>query len=640
MVEVLEFARLLGGSGGVPTDGTWATLGLGEAQGRSRAKLFCETKEEAEHIPEGRRIPLLIASMGKDVFEEAKKSERKTMQTLHRQRQQTVEQEEPEWDHMPGSLKEARERAMKLASETEREAKRTWTAHRTPSRWGTSDVQFQRPEGATVPEAWPEAAADAEPKPMGSASPTAAEKAPPLEPSVTVPSGVTTVNVAKEPVPDTVPDAVLADMPESTQEETLSLDPSEPAVEAMVEAVNPCAKKTQNALEVVEAVEAVEVKEDDPKEAPTVSKDPDPAEALAQKTAAGFAVSSLEEAAPEPSRAVATADVDEPLPSPSSPRPRNPRWCDLSEASPEAKSVSFGEEYHFPSHRQVLLKTELTPPPPPVRAESVKDHEDAGNSCQGKIAPSQAKARKSTREGPINGRHSAEPKVWGRPKILQRQVRDEAEDAQQPPPLPAATVVPPAPPRGAKHAAVPPPPVLREVPTPPTATNWLGTGEDPIRILQRKAPPAEEAEDSDEEEAPPVRRSWRCARAGKSERVVTARYKHEVSAGASAGARSNGTWSKGSVSKGLSDREAVPNRFSKTVSQPGAAQAAQATQAQAAQAAALSSAAAWLGEQVPVSRRDKGPERAKAAKVASPAPATASQSWKPSLRSALFTQRH
>eukprot|EP00435_Cladocopium_sp_Y103_P016338 s337_g4.t1 len=32
VVEVLEFARLLGGSGGVPTDGTWATLGLGEAR--------------------------------------------------------------------------------------------------------------------------------------------------------------------------------------------------------------------------------------------------------------------------------------------------------------------------------------------------------------------------------------------------------------------------------------------------------------------------------------------------------------------------------------------------------------------------------------------------------------------------------
>eukprot|EP00434_Breviolum_minutum_P043973 symbB.v1.2.039223.t1/scaffold6422.1/size18234/2 len=30
-VEVLEFSRLLGGSGGVPTDGTWVTLGLGQA---------------------------------------------------------------------------------------------------------------------------------------------------------------------------------------------------------------------------------------------------------------------------------------------------------------------------------------------------------------------------------------------------------------------------------------------------------------------------------------------------------------------------------------------------------------------------------------------------------------------------------
>ena len=49
-VEVLEFARLLGGSGGVPTDGTWATLGLGSMLGESTAKLLDEIKEEAENF--------------------------------------------------------------------------------------------------------------------------------------------------------------------------------------------------------------------------------------------------------------------------------------------------------------------------------------------------------------------------------------------------------------------------------------------------------------------------------------------------------------------------------------------------------------------------------------------------------------
>eukprot|EP00435_Cladocopium_sp_Y103_P024061 s337_g5.t2 len=648
------------------------------AQGRSRAKLFCETKEEAEHIPEGRRIPLLIASMGREVFEEAKKSERKTMRTLHRQRQQTVEQEESEWDQMPGSLKEARERAMKLASETEREAKRTWTAHRTPSRWGASDVPFRRPEGAAmVPEAWPEATAEAEPKPMASASP-AAEKAPIVSPEPSVPSPV---NVAKEPAepaepaePDTVPEGVPADRQESPQEAVTRLLVDSPAVD--VDPVNPC---TTTSVEEAIPV-AVEVKEDDPfQDAPvTEVQDPGPEVATPEPV---VPITDEAPAAPEPAAPEAAppekAEPARALPSqelPSPPRPlKTPRWCDLSEASPEAreaKSLSFGaEEYHFPSHRQVLLKTEpLTPPPPPpvLRGEeSAKDRtgDGVGNSLsQGKIAPSQAKARKSTREGShINGRPSAEPKVWGRPKILQRQVRDEAEDAQQPLPLPAATVAPPAPPpRPARPSTPavpvpPPPPVAREVPTPPTATSWLGSGDDPkIRILQRpgKAPaPAEEAEDSqdEEEEAPPVRRSWRCARAGKSERVVTARYKPEewgVGPNAMAlkeantrevnGANGTSKGSKGLVShqKGPSDREAelVPNRqlgnqFSKTVSQEGAAQAAQASQP-------LSSAAAWLGEQVPVSRDKKAPTKAAPA-----APAAASQSWKPRLSHQILTER-
>ena len=91
-MEVLEFSRLLGGSGGVPTDGTWATLGLGQVLGESKAKLFDEIKDEAEYVPESKRIPMLIMAMGKDGFEEAKKSERISMQMLHKQRRKTEEE--------------------------------------------------------------------------------------------------------------------------------------------------------------------------------------------------------------------------------------------------------------------------------------------------------------------------------------------------------------------------------------------------------------------------------------------------------------------------------------------------------------------------------------------------------------------
>eukprot|EP00913_Durusdinium_trenchii_P010332 g9688.t1 len=110
-------------------DGTFSTSRGGQARGQSRYLLvFDETKEEAEHVPEKQRIPMLIAAMGKDGFDEVKRHERKAMMTLHRQRRKT-EEEESEWDQMPSSAEEARKRAMKLASEAE--VRRTWTgSHR------------------------------------------------------------------------------------------------------------------------------------------------------------------------------------------------------------------------------------------------------------------------------------------------------------------------------------------------------------------------------------------------------------------------------------------------------------------------------------------------------------------------------
>eukprot|EP00434_Breviolum_minutum_P038836 symbB.v1.2.034460.t2/scaffold4449.1/size39506/1 len=220
--------------------------------------------------------------------------------------------------------------------------------------------------------------------------------------------------------------------------------------------------------------------------------------------------------------------------------PVRSRWSDVCEEkmTPEAEVSQSGiadaatsqdawawEDYQRPLHRQVVLKKEpLTPPPPPpVRASKQDTSFQQASYQQGgrQAAPSQAKARESSRP---EGENHTEPKAWGRPKILQRQAKEES-------PLPPA---PPPPP------VTPTPVEKREVPTPPTATSWLGSGEDTkLRILQRPQatptpPPApiaaeEEDDDEDEDPAPALRRSWRCARAGKSERVITARYKPEAS---------------------------------------------------------------------------------------------------------------
>ncbi|CAJ1330141.1 unnamed protein product, partial [Effrenium voratum] len=151
VVEVLEFGRLLGGSGGVPTDGTWASLGLGQVMGQTRAPLLVEEEErEAQPIPQRKRIAMLATFMGKAHFEEVKKTEQKQMQTLQRNRTQTTEEEQMEWDQMPSSMEEALTRAQKLAAETEGRTHRTWTAHRSapPQRSAISPVAREAPKSA------------------------------------------------------------------------------------------------------------------------------------------------------------------------------------------------------------------------------------------------------------------------------------------------------------------------------------------------------------------------------------------------------------------------------------------------------------------------------------------------------------
>ncbi|CAE7210915.1 unnamed protein product [Symbiodinium sp. CCMP2592] len=134
-VEAFEFARLLGGSGGVPTDGTWAALGLGQALGCVVARLVFDDPnaeaKEAVQIPQRQRIQMLAQAMGPS-YEETKKTERTDMRKLQRVRKRTVDEDESDWQQMPGDSEEAIQRASELAKEIAEEVpegRRMWARH-------------------------------------------------------------------------------------------------------------------------------------------------------------------------------------------------------------------------------------------------------------------------------------------------------------------------------------------------------------------------------------------------------------------------------------------------------------------------------------------------------------------------------
>jgi len=124
VVDVQEFTRQLGGGGGVPSDGTWVTLGLGKALGTTQEPIVDDDPEveskEASYIPMVQRIRLLKQSMGLETFQEERKTEKPTMEKLLRLRTQTVD-EDADWENMASDIDQALARAEKLAKEVSEE---------------------------------------------------------------------------------------------------------------------------------------------------------------------------------------------------------------------------------------------------------------------------------------------------------------------------------------------------------------------------------------------------------------------------------------------------------------------------------------------------------------------------------------
>ncbi|CAJ1404248.1 unnamed protein product, partial [Effrenium voratum] len=289
VVEVLEFGRLLGGSGGVPTDGTWASLGLGQVMGQTRAPLLVEDPEvrEAQPIPQRKRIAMLATFMGKAHFEEVKKTEQKQMQTLQRNRMQTTEEEQCEWDQMPSSMEEALTRAQKLAAETEGRTHRTWTAHRSapPQRSAISPVAreapksagaFQEPPdleaeppGLTLPQPEPAAAKSEQILPEAEMLKEEQQEAEKVrqEPREEAPA------VRVEDVPEDVPEVESVEEPHQEEDEEEEEEEEEEDKQELVE--EPAAAKSEQILPEAEMLkeeqqEAEKVRQEPREEAPAV----------------------------------------------------------------------------------------------------------------------------------------------------------------------------------------------------------------------------------------------------------------------------------------------------------------------------------------------------------------------------------
>lgn len=117
-VEVYEHARHLGASGGVPSDNSDVTFGLGKLLIVSQQALASgyEPQEDCWKSPED-RATILKAAMGPECYAKAWESHCREMAQLRKDRQETMLYES-DWSLMPTSLAEAQRRAAKLANET------------------------------------------------------------------------------------------------------------------------------------------------------------------------------------------------------------------------------------------------------------------------------------------------------------------------------------------------------------------------------------------------------------------------------------------------------------------------------------------------------------------------------------------
>merc|ERR1719198_1524312 len=110
MIDVTEYSRCLGGGGGVPSDGTLMTLGLGFRTGSRREPVAVERSgkrkldEDVPWVPSADRAAMLKVAMGA-AFDDQWEAHRLEMAQLRASRRQNCNDED--WHPMPTSLEEA-----------------------------------------------------------------------------------------------------------------------------------------------------------------------------------------------------------------------------------------------------------------------------------------------------------------------------------------------------------------------------------------------------------------------------------------------------------------------------------------------------------------------------------------------------
>ncbi|CAJ1404252.1 unnamed protein product, partial [Effrenium voratum] len=513
VVEVLEFGRLLGGSGGVPTDGTWASLGLGQVMGQTRAPLLVEDPEvrEAQPIPQRKRIAMLATFMGKAHFEEVKKTEQKQMQTLQRNRMQTTEEEQCEWDQMPSSMEEALTRAQKLAAETEGRTHRTWTAHRSapPQRSAISPVAREAPKSAGAFQEPPDL--EAEP------------------PGLTLPQPEPAAAKSEQILPE-------AEMLKEEQQEAEKVR-QEPREEAP-------AVRVEDVPEDVPEVESVEEPHQEEDEEEEEEEEEEPAAAKSEQILPEAEMLKEEQQEAEKVR--------------QEPREEAPavRVEDVPEDVPEVESV---EEPHQEEEEEEEDEQELDEEPAAVKSEQILP--------EAEILKEEQQEAEKVRQEPREGAPAAQP--------LQKQREEAKERRRKEPSQPVRRVMLRKSPSDEEMSgapemrmtqamgpkillrAAPPPPPPRPAPAAPAAqatarpqearkggeseksgpASWLALegpgsvqGSEPsrVRILQRELREGPEApagkpsaqEGAEAEDAPAPRRSWRARKPDAAPRAA------------------------------------------------------------------------------------------------------------------------
>ncbi|CAJ1404249.1 unnamed protein product, partial [Effrenium voratum] len=446
VVEVLEFGRLLGGSGGVPTDGTWASLGLGQVMGQTRAPLLVEDPEvrEAQPIPQRKRIAMLATFMGKAHFEEVKKTEQKQMQTLQRNRMQTTEEEQCEWDQMPSSMEEALTRAQKLAAETEGRTHRTWTAHRSapPQRSAISPVAreapksagaFQEPPdleaeppGLTLPQPEPAAAKSEQILPEAEMLKEEQQEAEKVrqEPREEAPA------VRVEDVPEDVPEVESVEEPHQEEEQTL------PAAEMLKEEQQEAEKVRQEPLEdVPEDVPEVQEPHQE-KEEKGKQLDEEPAAVKSEQILPEAEIlkeeqQEAEKVRQEPREGAPAAQPLQKQREEAKERrrkePSQPVRRVMLRKSPSDEEMSGAPEMRMTQAMGPKILLRAAPPPPPPRPAP------AAPAAQATARPQEArKGGESEKSGPaswlaLEGPGSVQGSEPSRVRILQRELREGPE---------------------------------------------------------------------------------------------------------------------------------------------------------------------------------------------------------------------